>query len=354
MKLREFGRLVTGAVAALGLGLSAAPAAAEPGPPAAGYTTADSGARITDERWVDERTVDITIDTPGVTGMDPQARILVPEGWSRDAARTWPVLYALSGGPDTYTIWTDKTDIEETSKDDDVIVVMPDSGKGGGFVDWYNGGRGGNPKWETFHTRELTQLVERNFRGGTDRAVMGLSSGGSGALMYATRNPGFYKYAASYSGLAHITKPGVPTIMLLSDMIDGSTENPDPYGKLGDPLWDRWNWLEHDPYVNAGDLRGTGVYLSSGTTGLVGELDLTPEEVFEQKDGDAVEVVKAYVAGSISEKLIGMTNEDLAARLKAMNIPATVHLYGDGLHSWPWWNREYKLAWPMIMKALGA
>jgi len=356
VKLRKFGRLVSGAVAgvSLALGLFATPAVAEPGPVPAGRAPADSGAKITDEQWVDERTLDITIDTPGIAHMDPQARILLPDGWSEDAARTWPVLYVLSGGPDPYTIWTEKTDIAKTAQGDDVIVVMPDSGKGGGFVDWYNRGRGGSPKWETFHTKELTQLIERNFRGNTNRAIMGLSSGGSGALMYATRNPGFYKYVASYSGIAHVTKPGVPTIMLLSDVIDGSTENADPYGKLGDPLWDRWNWLEHDPYVNAKNLRGSGVYLSSGTTGRVGELDLTPQEVYEQKEGDLVEVAKAYVAGSVSEKLIGITNEDLAARLKAMNIPATVHLYGDGLHSWPWWNREYKLAWPLIMKALGA
>ncbi len=350
-----FGRSVTRlvAAAALGWGLTAAPAVAEPGQVAVEYAPADSGARITAEQWVDGRTVDITIDTPAVTAMDPQARILVPEGWSKDAARTWPVLYVFSGGPDTYTVWTEKTDIAEFSKTSNAIIVMPDSGKGGGFVDWYNGGKGGSPKWETFHTRELVQIIERNFRGGTTRAAMGLSSGGSGALMYATRNPGLYKYVASFSGMAHITKPGVPTLMLLSD-VAAQPGAQNPYLKLGDPLWDRWNWLEHDPYVNAGNLRGTGVYLSSGTTGLPGELDPSPGEVYDEKNGDLGEIVKAYAAGSIGEKLIGITNEDFAARLKGMGIPATVHLYGDGLHNWPWWNREYKQAWPMIMKTLGA
>ncbi|GAB2823079.1 alpha/beta hydrolase family protein [Actinocorallia aurea] len=332
-------------VAAAGLSPAPASAAAAPVP-------ADGGAAIIATERIGPRTVDITVDTPSITAMDPKARILLPEGWTEDATRTWPVLYVLPGGPDTYTIWTEKTDIEATSAGSDVIVVMPEGGHSQGFVDWYNGGKGGAPKWETFHTRELRQLIERNYHGGAKRAVMGISSGGSGAMMYATRNPGLYSYAAAFSSVLHPTKPGLPAIMLLSDMAFGEVD--DPFAKLGDPLFDRWNWLEHDPYVNAAALRGTGVYISAGTTGLPGPLDPPPSVILEEKDGDVVEVVKSYAAGTTGEKLVGLTTRDMADRLAAMDIPATVHLYGDGLHSWYYWQREYKTAWPLIMKALGA
>ncbi|WP_148086290.1 alpha/beta hydrolase [Actinocorallia herbida] len=326
-------------------GLLAVPAAA------AAPVPADGGAKIVATERIGPRTVDITVDTPSVTAMDPKVRILLPEGWTENADRTWPVLYVLGGGPDTYTIWTEKTDIEKTSAGADVIVVMPESGHSQGFVDWYNGGKGGSPKWETFHTQEVRQLVERNFHGGAKRAVMGISSGGSGAMMYATRNPGLYDYVAAFSSMLHPTKPGVPAIMLLSDMVVG--EVADPFDKLGDPLFDRWNWLEHDPYVNAAALRGTGIYISSGTTGLPGPLDPGPDVIYDEK-GDVIEVVKHYAAGTTGEKLVGLTAKDMAARLEAMDIPATVNLYGDGMHAWPYWDREYKAAWPLIMRALGA
>ncbi|MCD0450592.1 esterase family protein [Actinocorallia sp. API 0066] len=346
MKLENFGRLLTGAVTSvlLGVGLLGAPATA-----AAGPVPADGGARIIETVHVTPRTVDITIDTPSITAMDPKARILLPESWTPDATRTWPVVYVLSGGPDVYTIWTEKTDIAETAAKDDVIVVMPDSGQSQGFVDWYNGGKGGSPKWETFHTRELRQLIERNYHGGVKRAVMGISSGGSGAMMYATRNPGLYKHVSSFSGVLHPTKPGVPAIMLLSDLTMGQVAN--PWNKLGDPLFDRWNWLEHDPYVNAAALRGTGVYISAGTTGLPGPLDPPPGVIIDQYG--LPEAFVYYAAGMGSEKLVGMTNKDMAARLEAMDIPATIRLYGDGLHNWTYWNREYKIAWPEVMRALG-
>ena len=48
---------------------------------------------------------------------------------------------------------------------------MPE-GANGSYTDWYNYGKGGVPKWETFHTKEVIQLMERNYHAGTARAVM--------------------------------------------------------------------------------------------------------------------------------------------------------------------------------------
>src|SRR4029079_624472 len=120
----------------------------------------------------------------------------------------YPVLYLLHGGGGEYTDWTSNTHVEAFTALSNVLVVMPaaaSSGVDGWYTDWYNGGAGGPPRWETFHLTELPQLLERNWQASTDRAVAGLSLGGYGSVMYAERNSGFFKAAASYSGVLDVT-----------------------------------------------------------------------------------------------------------------------------------------------------
>jgi S-formylglutathione hydrolase FrmB len=93
-------------------------------------------------------------------------RLLLPEGWSKQAGRTWPVLYMLHGGVDDYTSWTRMTRVEELTEDLDAIVVMPEGGGSGNYSDWHNGGKGGPPGWETFHTEELLDVLESGYRNG--------------------------------------------------------------------------------------------------------------------------------------------------------------------------------------------
>ena len=42
------------------------------------------------------------------------------------------------------------------------------------------------------------------------------------------------------------------------------------------------------------------------------------------------------------------------ARLRRLGIGAQVDLYGDGTHSWPYWQRELHRSWPLLMRAIGA
>lgn len=312
---------------------------------AAALVPAGTGARIIGEQWGNGFD-DITIDTKAIPGQKPMARVFVPKGWSRTAKRTWPTLYVYGGGDDNHADWDRLTDLEEYAAKWQVLVVVPDSGPGGGYTDWYRGG----PKWETFHTKELTQLIERNFRGSTVRGAMGLSSGGSGAVGYAARHPGMFRYVASYSGIVHSTMAGVPTIMLLSDSEKQGSAN--AFAKWGDPVINRDVWRAHDPYVNAAKLRGTGIYLSSGTTGMAGPLDVPWDEYLKSFGGNVSDALKGRSLGFISEGMVGATNISMVARLRALGIPVTAHLYGNGQHVWPYWIREFHLAWPLIMKGL--
>ncbi|GAB2806936.1 alpha/beta hydrolase family protein [Actinocorallia aurea] len=313
---------------------------------------ADTGATVVGEQEVRARTLDLTVATPSIPFMQCKIRIFTPLGWSKNAARTWPVLYVYGGGGEggDYQGWDVMTDLKDYAAAWDVLVVMPEGGVSAGFTDWLRPKGGGVVNWETWHTSEVIQIIERNYRGGTDRAVMGISSGGQGAVTYAARHKGLFKYAASFSGILHMTKPGIPTMMELADMTSSTGATADQ--KWGDPVANRANWLAHDPYYLASNLRGVGLYLTTGTTGRPGPLDATWGDVLE--DMGVVGGTQSQVVGGVGEALVGVTVKSFVARLKALGIPYTANIYGDGLHNWAYWNREFRSAWPHLMKALKA
>lgn len=329
----------------------AAPVAAREAPAAAAaaaetWRPADDGARIVEQSWVDSATVDITVESPALGGARHKVRVLVPKGWSRTAARTWPVVYAFAGGGagDDHTTWMANTQIENLAARWSTLVAMPYAAPAGGYTNWWNYGKRGAPRWETFHTEELPQLLERNLRAGTRRAVVGISSGGLGALSFAGRHPGMYEFAASYSGVLHATKPGVQAMLMYTSVVVGGAS--DPFAIWGVPGFDEANWRAHDPYVNAAKLRGTRIYVSAGTTGEPGELD--------PKDLPLGDAIWLRIVGGVSESFVGETTKSFVRRLRELKIPVTANIYGDGWHNWTYWDRELQTSWPVMMDELGA
>ncbi|WP_160822163.1 alpha/beta hydrolase-fold protein [Actinomadura sp. J1-007] len=126
-------------------------------------------------------------------------------------------------------------------------------------------------------------------------------------------------------------------------MVQGLAFGFDPFQVWGIPYWDDKNWKAHDPYELAAGLRGTGLYISSGTTGLPGPYDDPLHKPIDQS-----------ILGATGEFIVGSTNRDFVARLKELGIPATTHIYGNGWHNWNYWRPELDKAWPLMMKALGA
>ncbi|SEG71481.1 S-formylglutathione hydrolase FrmB [Thermomonospora echinospora] len=303
---------------------------------AATYKRASNGATVAGVKWIKKGSqFDITINSKAL-GAKAKVRVLVPKTWKRTAKRTWPVLYAYHGGRDSYLSWTRSTDIEGMARKYDVMVVMP-AGNNGSYTNWWNDGRGGKPMWETFHTLEVRELVERNFRAGGARACMGNSSGGQGCVTYAARFPKMFRHAASFSGPLSILSPGLPSLLLYTM---SGTPGVDPYDVYGDPIIDRANWKAHDPASLASKLRGTKLYISSGTTGQPGPYE---------KPGMA-----PWDVGLTSEKAIGYSNQVFLNKARQLKLPVTANLYGNGRHSWPYWIRESNKVWPTLMKSLGA
>ncbi|MEU5994742.1 alpha/beta hydrolase family protein [Spirillospora sp. NPDC047418] len=294
------------------------------------YVPAKDGAAITGVKKINSRIFDVTIASPAL-GAAVKTRVMVPKGWTSKSTKTWPVVYAYHGGNNNYTSWTKDSNIEQVIGPYNAMVVMPEGGWNGSYTNWYNGGKGGIPEWEKFHIDEVIPLMERNFRAGTVRAAIGLSSGGQGAITYAERHH-MFRYAASYSGALNITAPGMPVILTSMNRDAGTAI-------WGDPITARANWRAHDATVNVAELKGVGVYVSSGN-GKPGPYD----------DPNAAPMD----AGRIGEQLAGTMAENFVAAAKRAGVPVTANLYGPGMHNWKYWRRELAKSWPTIAKSIGA
>ncbi len=200
---------------------------------------ADDGSRVIAQHVLDDRAVDITIDSAAL-GQTAGARVLLPRGFSSRSSDSWPVLYLLHGGLGSYVNWTESSDVERLTRSTDALVVMPDGGRLGFYADWWNHGAGNKPGWETFHLTELRQILERGLGAGDQRAIAGLSMGGFGAMSYAGRHPELFRAAASFSGVldtAHPTAapifPGPYSTWLLQTFFQPLGY--DPLALFGDP-----------------------------------------------------------------------------------------------------------------------
>ncbi|MFD1536845.1 alpha/beta hydrolase [Nonomuraea guangzhouensis] len=298
-----------------------------------GQKALPGSARVVRERWLSPRMLDLLISSPSIGQMTP-VRLLLPKGWSKNANRTWPVLYLLHGGADNYTSWTRMTDIAAFTENLDAMVVMPEAGRAGNYSDWYNNGKGGTPAWATFHTYEVRRLLEIGYRAGTRRAVAGLSMGAYGAIKYAARYPGMFRFAGAYSGIMATRLPGIPAIIMNAQ----ASEKQDPKALWGDPLRDSRVWAANDPVALAPGLKGVSIYISSGTNSFMGPLDPPGSPWHPAHLG---EPISAYTAKALSK------------RLNSLGIQHTLNLYGNGTHTWPYWIREFKNSYPMILAALG-
>jgi diacylglycerol O-acyltransferase / trehalose O-mycolyltransferase len=287
-----------------------------------------TGAWVVSTTHLDARLVELTVHSPAV-GHDVGVRLLLPPGFDRYPHRKWPTLYLLHGccdGDTGYRSWTDKTDVEALSAHAGVLIVMPEAGAAGFYSDWLSG-----PRWETFHLTELRRIVERDYRSGPLRAVAGLSMGGFGALSYAARHPGFFRAAASFSGVAHPTYQGARSTQVVLNIAAGT--GVDPLGLWGDPVANADVWAAHNPFDLARRLRGTQVYLSAGN-GEAGPFDPPDSGV----DG--------------LEQLLGEQSVAVADQLRSNHVAVRTDFYGPGHHAWPYWERALHRSFPMLVCAI--
>ncbi len=333
--IRRTARVLTAAVAVLATAWPAVPLvqAAPPSDTAVQDTAVQDtrGAEVVAVTQVADRLVDLSVKAPALGGRTVNVRLLTPDGWDpTDRRQQWPTFWLLHGCCGDYTSWTARTDVAQLPSLRNVLVVMPEAGWQGWYSDWWNYGQGGDPAWDTFHTKELRQLLESDWGASSNRVVAGLSMGGQGALLYAARHPGMFKATAAYSGSAHplLNDESVNRIMGFF-----AGQGNDPLRVWGDPVEQRGIWAAHDPYYLAHRLKSLPVYLSCGD-GSTGPLDPPG-------------------ATSALETDFNRQNHALADALRGVGAEhLTTNFYGPGTHAWPYWQRELHASLPMLLSAL--
>jgi diacylglycerol O-acyltransferase / trehalose O-mycolyltransferase len=232
------------------------------------------------------------------------------------------VLYLLHGCCNTYQSWTRSTDIARLAQLRDVLVVMPEGGDVGFYSNWRDG-----PRWEEFHLRELPALLADRYHAGSRRVIAGLSMGGLGAMDYAARRPRMFRAAASFSGVLHpLGAPGF-YLGVFSNYTD------DPRAVWGDPDDNRDVRRQHDPTVLVPSLAGIARFVSAGN-GRPGP--------YEHGRGKR----------DLLEAEVGTEARAFVRRARGLGVPVHTDLYGAGIHTWPYWQRELHRALPLLLGAL--
>lgn len=152
-----------------------------------------------------------------VLGTEVKYNVYLPEGY--DSANHYPVIYLLHGLSDTYNIWVDwgKADwvANEFIKSGECVpcvIIMPNAGGTPVATTW--NGYFNMPGWnyEDFFFTEFIPEVEKKFNAGGSkgqRAVMGLSMGGGGSVVYCQRHPEMFSSCYAMSAWLDNKEQGV-------------------------------------------------------------------------------------------------------------------------------------------------
>ncbi|MGZ0139856.1 alpha/beta hydrolase-fold protein [Rhodococcus qingshengii] len=314
---------------------AAAPAPAQAAPAA---TQNPTGAAVTKVDWLSERRVALWVNSPAM-GTPIQVQILLARDWNVNPSASFPSVWMLDGlrATDNENAWTYETDAESFYADKNVNVILPVGGQSSFYSDWLQPDNGKNYQWETFLTKELPPILEKDWRTTQTRGVVGLSMGGTSAMFLTARNPGFFKFAASLSGILTTTSLGMPQAIQFAMTDAGGYNSAAMWGPPSNP-----QWAAHDPYALAEKLKGVSLYVSSGS-GTTGPYD--------QPSG--IPGVSTNYAGMGLEILARLTSQTFATKLNQLGIPAQVNYRPSGTHSWPYWQFELHQLWPQLANAIG-
>ncbi len=213
---------------------------------------------------------------------------------------------------------------------------MPEGGSAASSTNWFNDGAGGPPEWETFQVAQLVPWVDHNFRtidARGERAIAGLSMGGFGAMSYASRHPGLFGAAASFSGADDLTDPPSVTEPISTVVVAAcaASEGGGEFSTFGPHATEELNWRAHDPPQLAANLTHTKLYLYTGN-GQPGPLDPPTTTSVDQ-----VEVLA-------QESTVGFHNA-----LESLGIHSFFDDYGPGTHTFPYWARDLRDVLPKFM-----
>lgn len=264
----------------------------------------------------------------------------------KDRAKPAPTLYLLNGagGGEDDATWQQKTDYAKFFAGKHVNVVTPIGGAFSYYTDWEKDDPTlGRNKWQTFLTEELPPLLDKQLHSTGANAIAGISMAGTSVLNLAIAAPKLYRAAAAYSGCARTSDPlGQAYIRtVVEDRGRGDVTN--MWGPLDGP-----GWRANDPYLNAAKLRGTKVYLTTGT-GLPGEYDTLGARLI---NGDPAVLADQILLGGAIEASVYSCTQQMREALAREKVDTTVITRPAGTHSWEYWERDLHTTWPSIERDL--
>jgi S-formylglutathione hydrolase FrmB len=185
--------------------------------------------------------------------------------------------------------WFGMTDIQGFFADKNVNIVSPLGGQFSWFTDWV---ADGSQQYQTYMTKELPPLINKELKTNGRNAVGGLSSTGG----------------ASAEAM---------------------------WGPLGGPLW-----IAHDPSKNVTKLKGVGVY-AAASGGAQGDVDrLAPGT--------------ANFTGGLIEGIVLANTQKFADAAAAAGVPINFVVRPEGSHTWGLFESEMQESWnTTIGPALG-
>jgi S-formylglutathione hydrolase FrmB len=265
----------------------------------------------------------------------PTAVLLPPE--YATSTRRYPVVYMLPGGSNTQDVYvTDPIFLQQMNQlkdSDQFIVVSPFTGITGFYLNW----KDGSHQYETQVIEHLIPAIDRSYRTLADRAhrgIAGVSMGGWGAALYATRHPQLFSVLGTLSGGSNDQDVPTQQFMLGATMVqrhcgDGVPLGKfDTYGMLGNPKTDPTSWQAVNPSSHATSLRGMHIYLTAAN----GQPCDSADQAAIQHDPTAASVEAATGRGS----------KALHASLMAARISDTYQPRACGVHTSVHFRQEFR------------
>jgi len=280
-------------------------------------------ARIVSEERLGPREIVLTVETPAFA-KPTKVTVDLPVRYRERPRRRWPVAYFLAGTMNSHRTFNELVDGLALTGRFPAIVVSP-HGDSGYWSDWYNGGAFGPPMYETYVAEQLIPLIDARFRTRprrAQRAVIGVSMGGYGALMMAARHPDLFAAAASVSGAVDSNLAVNGLVLSLSSTFQGGQVD----AIYGPRLTEEVRWRGHNPVDLAENLRGLHLQVRTAN----GTLDTALGEHLLSADSVSCAVEWGVYRASLS----------LYGRLQDLEVPHVWKDYGRGCHSVPNFKRE--------------
>lgn len=135
-----------------------------------------------------------------------KAVVVLPDTYYNSENLKFPAVYLLHGWSGKYSDWAKKTDLGILADKYEFIIVCPD----GGYAGWYLD----NPlkkesQYETYIAREVVQFIDEKYKTIEDssgRFITGLSMGGQGSIRLIAKYPNVFYAAGSMSGVMDLNE----------------------------------------------------------------------------------------------------------------------------------------------------